>query len=121
MAIEYIHSSVPSLQRDALLLKLVNNPAFTFVRELNFKYGARVIKSHNDRVFFLAFDEDDKFNAVPFAKVWANDKQNAADKTVTEFCYYSPYYEKERGKSHEDKRTLRGVKLSVLMNTLKKR
>lgn len=121
MAIEYIHLSIPSLQRDSLLLDVVNSPVFPFIRELNFKYGARVIRKGNNGVYYLAFDGDHPFNSMPFARVYTQEVRNAADKTVTEYCYYTEYTQKERGRNHEDKHTWRGLKLGSLMNSVKKK
>lgn len=94
--------------------------AFNLVRELRFKYNLRVTamrtmltirngKTHS--TFFMANDD-----GINICKVYVDSDPHDGDT----FCYYSPFYEKERGASQNDRHTLRSKKLSSLMSTLKK-
>lgn len=92
------------------------SPAFPLVRELEFKFGLKILRLAPIRTDYGAqgaYQMCNKFG-VAIAKVWAHN--NSENKM--EYCYRSPYYKKERGSSHEDKETIRSVKISSLMATL---
>ena len=101
---------------DEELTSLKESSAFPLVRELEFKFGLKVLRTvitRSDHGAVAAFQLCNKFG-IAIAKVWS--QQNSDDKT--EYCYRSPYYTKERGQSREDKETIRSVKISSLMATL---
>lgn len=88
------------------------------VRELQFKYGLKVLRffslpgSSTADTCFMAFD-----NGLAVCKVWA--RKNASDQM--EYFYRSPFFLKDRGESREDKETLHSTKLSSLMATITRR
>lgn len=101
--------------------ELKASPAFNFVKELHFKYNMSVTGideirywgrsgAKQCRAFLMA-----KSNGLNICRVYT--EQDGAD---TIYCYYSPYYEKERGSDSTDRKTLRSKKLSFLMSNLKK-
>jgi len=101
---------------DEELASLKESPAFPLVRELEFKFGLKVLRTAMIRTDYGAqgaFQLCNKFG-IAIAKVWAC--KNLDGKM--EYNYRSPYYKKERGSSHEDKETIRSVKISSLMATL---
>ena len=101
---------------DEELTSLKDSPAFPLVREIEFKFGLKVLRTavtRSNTGAVVAFQLCNKFG-IAIAKVWA--QQNADGKM--EYSYRSPYYRKERGSSPEDKETIRSVKISSLMATL---
>lgn len=99
---------------------LRENEAYPLVRELNFKYGLKVLTKVESQL-------GAKWQPVPaFLLV---DKTGLASCTVgviktdddkREYCYRSPYYQKQRGENRQDKETIRSQKISSLMATLKR-
>lgn len=91
-------------------------PVFPLVRELEFKYGLKVVKPLTDgsgnKYWRLAHK-----NGTAVGMVWA--KSN--DQGQMEYCYRSPHFIKDRGESRADKETLRSVKVSALMATMTRR
>jgi hypothetical protein len=101
---------------DEQLASLKESPAFPLVRELEFKFGLKVLRTALIRTDYGAqgaFQLCNKFG-IAIAKVWA--QPNSEGKM--EYNYRSPYYTKERGQSREDKETIRSVKISSLIATL---
>ena len=92
------------------------SPSFPLIRELEFKFGLKVLRLAPVRTDYGAqgaYQMCNKFG-IAIAKVWA--QQNNEGKM--EYNYRSPYYTKERGQSREDKETIRSVKISSLIATL---
>lgn len=92
------------------------SPTFPLVRELEFKFGLKVLRvalTRSDYGAVGAYQMCNKFG-IAVAKVWA--QQNNEGKM--EYNYRSPFYIKERGQSREDKETIRSVKISSLIATL---
>jgi len=101
---------------DEELASLKESPAFPLVRELEFKFGLKVLRLAPIRTDYGAqgaFQLCNKFG-IAIAKVWVQ-KNNEGK---MEYCYRSPFYKKERGTTREDKETIRSVKISSLMATL---
>jgi hypothetical protein len=95
---------------------LKKSPAFPLVRELEFKFGLKVLRvalTRSDYGAVGAYQLCNKFG-IAVAKVWAQLNNDGK----MEYNYRSPYYIKERGQSREDKETIRSVKISSLMATL---
>lgn len=92
------------------------SPVFPLVRELEFKYGLKVVKPMTDgggnKYWRLAHK-----NGTAVGMVWAK----ANDQGQMEYCYRSPHFIKDRGESRADKETLRSVKISALMATMTRR
>jgi hypothetical protein len=83
---------------------------FPLVRELEFKYGLKVLcRVRHENIFQMV----NKYG-IAVCKVWTEDSGDGR----TEYCYRSPFYKKERGNSDNDKETIRSVKVSSLMATL---
>jgi hypothetical protein len=101
---------------DEELASLKESDAFPLVRELEFKFGLKVLRHapiHTDYGQQGAFQLCNKFG-IAIAKVWT--QKNFEGKM--EYCYRSPYYKKERGATPSDKETIRSVKISSLIATL---
>ena len=96
------------------------SPILGLIRELHFKYNMTVTGmeevnyyhcgGHKTKGFLMA-----KPDGMNICRVYA--EQNGADVI---YCYYSPYYEKDRGSDSTDRKTIRSKRLSWLMGSLKK-
>jgi len=101
-------------ESEELEQKIKEHQAFTLVRELCFKYNLKVMcttEYHHGTAFQMCHT-----NGMAVGKVFA---QTIEDGKL-EYCYRTPYYKKERGSSEEDKETLRSVKVSSLMSSIKR-
>jgi len=96
---------------------ITNDNAFPLVREIAFKYGLKVFRTRTKEQYGYAHVEFvmSFSNGVPVCKVWAE-----KDSSGVLYHYRSPYYQKERGRDSADRETLRSLKLSTLMGSLKK-
>lgn len=101
---------------EAVYETLKASPVFPLVRELEFKYGLKVVKSLTDGSGSKYWQLAHK-NGTAVGMVWA--KNN--DQGQMEYCYRSPHFIKDRGESRADKETLRSVKISALMATMTRR
>lgn len=90
---------------------LRSQDTFPLVRELVFKYGLKIVRN-TQKGWLLCHPS----NGIAVGKAYT--RLNEEGKT--EYCYTSPYFRKERGKSDEDRRTLRSIKISSLMTSIKK-
>lgn len=100
-------------ESEELEQKIKDHQAFALVRELNFKYNLKVMcttEYHNGTAFQMCHT-----NGMAVGKVFSQINDGK-----TEYCYRTPYYKKERGSSEEDKETLRSVKVSSLMSSIKR-
>jgi len=98
---------------------LKSSNIFPLVRELEFKYGLKVLRRsqiHTGRQFETAWQLAHK-NGIAVCKVYAHN-YGGRDGNQLEYCYRSPFYKKERGESSGDRETIRSVKISSLMATL---
>lgn len=98
---------------------LKSSPVFPLVREMEFKYGLKVLRRTQLNsghgvvtAWQLAYP-----NGIAVCKVFTNN-QGGKDGNQLEYCYRSPFYVKERGDSRQDKETVRSIKISSLMATL---
>ena len=93
----------------------------TLIREICFKYDLKVLctverrEAVDNKSFLLV---KDGWN--PIGEVYARILRDDDHKEFTEYSFYSHYYEKARGKSVDDKHTLRSKKISSLLTTIKK-
>ena len=92
---------------------------FPLVRELQFKHGLKVLRSTRVSTYTGGGGNTNAYqlcskNGIAVAKVWT--QQN--DDSRLEFCYRSPYYQKDRGRNQQEKETLRSVKVSSMMAAL---
>lgn len=100
--------------------EMKQSPVFSLIKELHFKYNMKVTgmdevnywRSGGKKAsgYLMA-----KSNGMNVCRVYVEH-----DGKDIIYCYYSPYYEKERGSDSTDRKTLRSKKLSSLMATLKK-
>lgn len=98
---------------------LKSSPTFPLVRELEFKYGLKVLRRtqiNTGSVFDTAWQMVNK-NGIAVCKVFTTNSGGKSGGQL-EYCYRSPYYMKERGESTADKQTIRSVKIASLMATL---
>lgn len=93
------------------MTELKSKDIFPLIREMVFTYGLRVVRE-TQKGWLLAHAS----NGIAVGKVFAR----LNDDGKTEYCYTSPYFRKERGNSDEDRRTLRSIKISSLMTSIKK-
>jgi hypothetical protein len=107
-------------QDEETYAKLTQSSAFPLVRELQFKYNLKVARKT-------------PIGGVPYADAWlmahpngtavgkafvARVHKNPSPDMSNEYCFRTPYYSKERGRTREDKETIRSVKVSSLMASL---
>ena len=104
------------------LNELLHSDVLPLVRELQFKYGLKVM----DKVVNVNYPITDKDsymmcypNGIAVGKVWTTNKGGTANDQL-EFCFRSPFYAKSRGQDHNDRETIRSTKLSSLMAVLKR-
>ena len=96
---------------------LHNDAAFPLVRELCHKFNVKVLT-------YVVSGETKKFqlclsNGMAVGKAWGAVEGSGEDAKLT-YYYRSPYYVKERGRSREDKETLKSTKVSSLVASLKR-
>ena len=104
-----------------LSVAIATSECKTLVREICFKYDLKVLctverQDAVDKKSFLLVR--DGWN--PIGEVYSRILRNDDGNNFTEYSFYSHYYEKARGKSVDDKHTLRSKKISSLMTTIKK-
>ena len=93
----------------------------TLIREICFKYDLKVLctverrEAVDTKSFLLV---KDGWN--PIGEVYSRILRDNDGNNFTEYSFYSHFYEKARGKSVDDKHTLRSKKISSLMTTIKK-
>lgn len=104
------------------LNELLASDTLPLVRELQFKYGLKVMGKVMN-VGYPAVDKDSYMmcypNGLAVGKVWTT-KVGGVNNDQLEFCFRSPHYAKSRGQDQADRETIRSVKLSSLMATLKR-
>jgi hypothetical protein len=104
------------------LNELLASDTLPLVRELQFKYGLKVMGKVLNTTY-PAVDKDSYMmcypNGIAVCKVWTT-KVGGVQNDQLEYCYRSPYYSKSRGQDQADRETIRSVKLSSLMATLKR-
>jgi hypothetical protein len=108
---------------EELVDALHNDAAFPLVRELCHKFNLKVLTCVSRQVgdydltarkFQLCLS-----NGIAVGKAWA--VMGGSDEDAKYVYYYrSPYYVKERGRSREDKETLKSTKVSSLVATMKR-
>jgi hypothetical protein len=97
------------------IMNLVVSAVKPLVMELNYKYGLVIISEHprND-------SETRKSFVMGYPSGVAVGEAYIADcGDHKEFCFYTPHYEKERGRNNDDRHTFRSKKISTLMNALR--
>ena len=104
------------------LNELLASDVLPLVRELQFKYGLKVM----GKVINVTYPQTDKDsymmcypNGIAVCKVWTT-KVGGVKNDQLEYCFRTPYYAKSRGQDQSDRETIRSVKLSSLMATLKR-
>ena len=94
------------------------SPTFPLVRELEFKFGLKIIRYDtmypDGRRDMCQMGHK---NGLSVCKVWTAQNREGQ----LEYFYRSPFFLKDRGESREDKETLHSVKMSALMATLTRR
>jgi len=104
------------------LNELLHSDVLPLVRELQFKYGLKVM----DKVVNVGYPQEDKDsymmcypNGLAVCKVWTTNLGGANHDQI-EYCFRTPYYSKSRGSDQSDRETIRSTKLSSLMAVLKR-
>jgi len=102
-------------------LAIATSECKTLIREICFKYDLKVMctverQDAVDKKSFLLVR--DGWN--PIGEVYARILRDNDSNNFTEYSFYSHFYEKARGKSVDDKHTLRSKKISSLLTTIKK-
>lgn len=102
---------------DALKEEVMSSKALPLVRELNHVYGLKVYLASTDMQYgsgepntgnFMLCDADE---GLPVARVFTYEGN---------YCYHTPYQQKQRGTDDFDRHTFRSQKLSSLMSTIRK-
>lgn len=105
------------------------NKAHTLLRELNFRFGLRVLctyswgDAHLNTGFIMTRSQGDMAGfPVGMAYVSSEYKLDADGNRVwtDKYNFYSHYVAKERGRTDRDRRTWSSIKMSSLMSTIKK-
>jgi hypothetical protein len=107
---------------DDELNELLASTTLPLVRELQFKYGLKVM----GKVQNVAYPKEDEKaymmcypNGLAVCKVWTTNL-GGADADQLEYCFRSHYYTKSRGQDQAARETVRSTKLSSLMAVLKR-
>lgn len=104
------------------LNELLASDTLPLVRELQFKYGLKVMGKVMN-VSYPAVDKDSYMmcyhNGIAVCKVWTT-RVGGSKNDQLEFCLRTPFYAKSRGSDQSDRETIRSTKLSSLMATLKR-
>jgi hypothetical protein len=104
------------------LNELLASDTLPLVRELQFKYGLKIM-SKVGNVSYPLPDKDAYMmcysNGLAVCKVWTT-RVGGVNADQIEYCFRSPYYAKSRGQDQADRETVRSIKLSSLMATLKR-
>lgn len=102
--------------------ELIESDTFPLVRDLEFKYGLKVIRKTSmatNRGYRVSSWLLGYTNGIAVGKVYTDKiTTQKSSNPVTEYSFRTPFYTKERGRSREDKETLRSVKVSSLMGAL---
>jgi hypothetical protein len=123
---DYIFNGCESEELEQTIL---NNKALPLIRELAFKYKLKVLKTikSNDTadggVNFVMTKSEGTVAGFPICEVSYISERTykLGEESYTDcFCYYSPYFEKSRGRTDRDRRTIKIQKLASLMSTLKR-
>ena len=98
-----------------------NSKSKPIVEEMFYKYGltvyAKSSRSNGGIDSFLM-----TMDGLPYCEVYTEDVLNIkTGEPCPCYCYYSDFYQKDRGTDSEDKRTLRSTKLSKLIATIDKK
>jgi hypothetical protein len=94
---------------------LKDSKVFPLVRDMCHKFGLKVLAEtelSGKQAFQLCH-----INGMTVGKAFCRDIDDNGS-LATEYCYRTPYYTKERGRSHDDKTTLRSTKVSSLIATI---
>lgn len=120
----YIYDNSWSQELEDLIEKDLAKP---LIMEMFYKHGLRAY----DVTEFKSYEFDEEENhtetitshkymmtldGLPYCQVFVE----RVGKGKVQYCFYSPYFEKERGRDKTDKRTVRASKISGLMRMLEK-
>jgi hypothetical protein len=123
---DYIFNGCESEELEQTIL---NNKALPLIRELAFKHKLKVLKTvrSNDvadgGVSFVMTKSEGTVAGFPIGEASSIIERNhkLGEEVYTDcFSYYSPYFEKSRGRTDRDRRTIKIKKLASLMTTLKR-
>jgi hypothetical protein len=104
-----------------LAMEITTSDAKTLIRELCFQYDLKVLCSIKrvgavgDKAFLLVRD-----GWCPIGEVFTKIQRDDDGKEYVEYCFYTHFYEKARGRSTDDRHTLHSKKASTLISTIKK-
>lgn len=101
---------------DTLKEEVMKSKVLPLIRELNHIYGLKVYSASKD--FRYGIDENDgnfmlcdEVEGLPMARVFSYENN---------YCYHTPYQQKQRGADDFDRHTFRSQKLSSLIATIRK-
>jgi len=123
---DYIFDGCESEELEQTIL---NNKALPLIRELAFKYKLKVLKTvkSNDvadgGVNFVMAKSEGIVAGFPIGEVSyiIERTYKLGEEVYTDcFSYYSPYFQKSRGRTERDRRTIKIQKLASLMATIKR-
>ena len=96
------------------------------IMEMFYKHGLRAYDVISTKG--VTYDKDDEMievfqhkymmtlDGLPYCQVYVEELRD----NKIQYCFYSPFFEKERGRDRDDKRTVRASKISGLMRMLEK-
>lgn len=102
---------------DALKEEVMASKVLPLIRELNHVYGLKVYSKSTDFRFGSGEPESNNYmlcdanEGLPVARVFTYEDN---------YCYHTPYQQKQRGVDDFDRHTFRSQKLSSLMATIRK-
>jgi hypothetical protein len=123
---DYIFDGCESEELEQAVL---NNKALPLIRELAFKYKLKVLKTvrsgstTDGGINFVMTKSEGTVAGFPICEVSHTTERNyilGEEVNVDYFNYYSPYFEKSRGRTERDRRTIKSKKLVSLVSTLKR-
>lgn len=120
----YIYDNSWTQELEDLIEKDLAKP---LIMEMFYKHGLRAYDVVSTKGIALHGDEDEMIevtnhkymmtlDGLPYCQVFVE----RVGKDKVQYCFYSPYFEKERGRDKNDKRTVRASKISGLMRMLEK-
>lgn len=123
---DYIYPGCESEELEQAILK---NKALPLIREIAFKYKLKVLRAivsrenaHEGSAFVMAPTEGvDAGFPIGEVSCITERSYNLGDEILTDYyAYYSPFFQKSRGRHERERSTIKAKKLASLMATIKK-
>ena len=109
----FLYANYPTTEIEEFLN--ANPCMIKFVRELHHTFGLTAYKLTNSKRIALCNDK-----GIHIAEAYLDQGYDHNNNKTEEYCYYTPWYQKQRGRSEVDRRTLTSIKLSSLIANMKR-